>query len=146
MKDVAPVAKPLTWRHWRRRLGQRRSSSGLSPRRHIERSILLSLVVLLAVATGAASVYFSGIASSTTAPQSEPVAAAVPDHRLGAIKYVRVKGPMCEVHHFDNATGQVAPNGSVNCERSAAPEGADMYGQNAARFARLRAFSGAFKR
>lgn len=146
MKDVAPVAKPLTWRHWRRRLGRRRSPSGLSPRRQIERSILLSLIVLLMVATGAASVYFSGIASSTAAPQSEPVAAAVPDHRLGAILYVRVKGPMCEVHRFDNATGQVAPNGSVNCERSAAPEGAELSDLNAARFARLRAFAGAFKR
>jgi hypothetical protein len=118
----------------------------LSSRRQIERPILLMLIALLVVATGGVSVYFSGVASSTAASETDAAAADVPDHRLGSIMYVKVKGPMCEVHRFDNVTGQVVPNGSVKCERMAAPEGAELTDLNSERFARLRAISGAFKK
>lgn len=92
---------------------------------------------------GGATLYFSGVPMPWS--QAPAVAAVEPDHRTGSIMYVPVKGPMCEVHRFDNATGQVVPNGFVNCERRV-DDIPDPMGPNGERSARLRAISGAFKK
>lgn len=106
----------------------------------------MSALVLLAVG---AAVYFSGVLPAFMPRQSEvgvAAAPAPPDHRVGAIMFVPPKGPLCEIHRFDNVTGQVLPSGFVNCERMATDESKDPMGPGSDRGARLRAIVAAFKK
>lgn len=138
------MARAQTLKSWHHRLlaGQ----IVLSPRRRIEAMSLAGLFALLIVSAGLGG-WFAGLANTTrAAPQEAAPAPTEDDFRMGSITYVPVKGANCEVHRFDNFTGQVVPDGFVNCERKLYPETSEPMGPGTQRNVRMRAVLDGFKK
>jgi len=137
------VARAQSLRGWHHRLlgGQ----IVLSPRRRIEAMSLAGLLAVLIVAAGLGG-WFAGLANTRAAQQEAAPGPTIDDFRLGSITYVPVKGVNCEVHRFDNFTGQVVPDGFVNCERKLHPEVTDPMGPGSQRGARMKAILETFKK
>lgn len=142
-RKTIPVARARTLKSWHRRLLG--GHIVLSPRRRIEALSLVSLFALLIVSAGLGG-WFAGLANTRAIQQEPAPAPTVDDFRLGSITYVPVKGANCEVHRFDNFTGQVVPDGFVNCERKLNPEVTDPMGPASQRGARMRAILDTFKK
>lgn len=105
----------------------------------------MGFFALLLVSAGSVGAYFSG-AFSTPAPAQDAEVLTTEDFRLGAILFVPTKGPNCEVHRFDNFTGNVIPDGVVNCERKIMPERSDAFAVGTQRRERMQSVLEGFKR
>ncbi len=129
--------------------GRRRATSGrfvLSPRRQIETVSLAALFALLVVAA-AVSGWLSGLVHTrSTRYDQTPPAPTIDDYRVGAIMFVPPRGPNCDVYRFDNLTGAVVPDGTVNCERKLNPENVSPYDPGTERAVRMKAVLDGFKK
>lgn len=135
------MAQSLASKSWRaRRLP---GPIVISPRRSIDTKSLAGLVAFLVVSAAIAG-GLTGMVN-TPLPRDEP-ARTEEDFRVGAIMYVPVKGAICEIHRFDNATGRVVPDGYINCERKLTPDGANAYAQGTERNERMRAVLQSFRK
>jgi hypothetical protein len=137
------VARAQSRNGWHRRL--RDGLYVLGPRRRIETISLLGVLAVLVVSAGIGG-WFAGLADTRAALQEAAPAPTEDDFRIGSITYVPVKGANCEVHRFDNFTGQVVPDGFVNCERKLNPEVANPMGPGTQRSERMRAILDTFKK
>lgn len=117
-----------------------------SPRRSIEQVSLFALFGLL-ILSAAVVGWFSGLVNTRSARYDEPPAPpTINDYRNGAIMFVPTRGADCDVYRFDNLTGGVAFNGTVNCERKLNPENEDAYRPGTERAARMKAVLDGFKK
>jgi hypothetical protein len=137
------VARAKTSNGWHGRLLGKRIA--ISPRQRIEVLSLLSLFALVLASAGLGG-WFIGLAHTRAAQRQGPPAPTIDDFRIGSITYVPVKGPNCEVHRFDNFTGQVVPDGYVNCERKLNPEVSDPMGPGTQRSERMKAILQTFNK
>lgn len=137
------MARAQSLKGWHRRL--RDGGLVLAPRRRIEAVSLLGVFAVLIVSAGLGG-WFAGLANTRPAQHEAAPGPTVDDFRMGSITYVPVKGANCEVHRFDNFTGQVVPDGFVNCERKLNPEVNDPMGPGTQRNERMRAILDTFKK
>lgn len=137
------MAHAQTVKVWRRRLD---GGVAIAHRRRIEAISLFVLFGGLIVSAGLGG-WFAGLLSPRPIPQEVgPPPPTIDDFRMGSITYVPVKGANCEVHRFDNFTGDVVMGGYINCERKINPDGSDPLGADTQRGARMKAVLGGFKR
>lgn len=118
----------------------------LSPRRQIEMASLAGLFALLVVSAGVSG-WFAGLANTPSGRyDAGPPAPTIDDFRVGAIMFVPTRGPTCDLYRFDNLTGRVEPDGTINCERKLNPENTDAFGPGTERAARMKAIIGTFRK
>jgi hypothetical protein len=136
---TSPTVKSLNGRPRPRRVV-------LSRRHHIEMASLAGLFALLIVAAGVSG-WFVGLVNTRSARYGDaPAAPTINDFRVGAIMFVPTKGPTCDLYRFDNFTGRVEPDGSINCERKLNPDNADAFAPGTERVARMKAILNTFQK
>ena len=97
---------------------------------------------------GILSIVFVGLNAHFSAPPSpaSPQQQGAETRRTGSILFFPWTGDICEKRRFDNRTGQILPNGYVNCETELASSNAGSTAERRDNTVRMQAILDAFKK